>query len=1154
MNYQTAGSFATPDFEDFKFTSYDHYNAQTQTDMSLEIEETSQGGMDLMFEFDEALYSVQAARQFARMFESAVAQIVNEPTMSIDRFRLLPAEDEEFIVDALQPSLPTGKTVADMRTNMFDDLFNDAVKRFPQKTAVSDDTRSITYAELDEITSAVARHLLQNGVQEQERVGICCEPGVEMMIAVYGTLRARCVFVPIDPDFPAERMATIVDDTDINTVLIHGLRPTIHQKLITAGIFDVRAVEDLTLSTPPNPSEPLSGKIQPGDIFCSLFTSGSTGRPKGINIGHEQLRFQGEEYHSLLETSKDDKMLLSSSLVFDMGLHPIFGTILHGSSMVIASREERYSAEKMVDFVVKHNVSNCIFTPTQFKLMLRAENKHLLHSWTSLRSLTLGGEPVPSWVLSDFIDLGLPEASLFNGYAPTETTIINSLRKCDSSDAAEAFLPLGLPLAPARFHILDENMEQTPIGVPGELYIGGPIVNNGYIKNAELTKAAFLPSPGPATGEGLLYRTGDSFCIDHNGNIKALGRIAGNRQVKIRGMRVELDEIESVLYSALSVATEHTGVAVGLNAVVYYPRDGYNGWLAAFVEGTATNSDKETASALSKFLQTRLKAILPVHMRPNDIVFVERLPRTMTGKLDYKTILSWPIHVPQTEAAEDQTTSLSSQTENSIAEIWKQVLEVERTFTRESEFFSAGGSSLHLVRVRAEIQRRHGCDVALADMFAYPDIKGMASLIDEQSLSNSSTEPVRTDSPLQDMDEGQKSGLIDWEKEIALPEEWDWSQQRSDRSTASAIAMTGAAGMIGSHLLAHLLRTTDAEVHCLAGGRTAEDARQRILESLQFYKLDDGLEEACATRIVAYAGSLSDTSLGLSHDEIQKLDEIVSDIYHLDSDVSLLKRYDALRPTNVGSLRFLIQLAGGWRGNIKKVHYLSTWAVAHIQAWKDTTRKPDVIQKSTTEMSHMRPGRAQNLGYLKVRWVCEQLLCAASQRGIPASIIRASMCSPAVQSGQPLPRTDINRRILAGSFETGLVPDFASKTGGGMSWIDANFLVQSMVHLGKGPDQKMAAIHHVTGKEHLSYAQVCGLLGNDLRLVAPEQWFAALRKAENPEMAMQAEVLEEWWRAGWVPFGIDNEQTLERLEKEAGLKPPVVDGSFLWRVVGDQEF
>lgn len=824
--------------------------------------------------------------------------------------------------------------------------------------------------------------------------------------------------------------------------------------------------------------------------------------------------------------------------------------------------------------------------------MLRAPNQPLLAQWEVLRSLTLGGEPVPSWVLTSFLSLNLPYANMFNGYAPTETTIINSLRRCTAQDAANDFLPLSPPLAPAHFYILDGQGRRTAVGVPGELFIGGPTVNRGYINRPELTRSSFVSDHLLAADENqngsepghvvpLLYRTGDMFCLEPSGNLRALGRIAGNRQVKIRGMRVELDEVESVLYAALSQLGEVSGFTSGLTGVVYYPKDDLHGWLVAYVE--CVEGEDEMHGEVANFLKARLKASLAVHMVPNDIKFVADLPKTTTGKLDYKTLLSWDVSMEDDQPSAGGRAELQTDEERSLARIWNEVLGSDRAMWRDTDFFSAGGSSILLLRVRASIYAMHGVDVSLADMFAYPDLQGMASLLKPRKEQPSPDSWAMVDSTLgrhdldahvpisqldddsQDLAEQQKpqahARRIDWEKEIALPADCDWTGLRGSKeenTSRSAVALTGATSMIGAHLLAHLLHESDVEIHCLAvSGSGKEESRAHILSALATWKLDMDLTSQHFSRIVPYSGDLAHPTLGLQESEIRALDVELSEIWHLESDVSLLKGYDSLRQTNIGSLRFLIDLAGGTSGNVKALHYLSTWAVPHLQVWNATTRSPDVISTKPVPMSHMRPGKTQNLGYLKIRWVAEQLLAAAAERGIPSSIFRSCMCAPAQPLGCPLPRTDINRRILAGSLHTGLVPDFGSRAGGGMSWIDASFLVRAMCVLAgeaRGMEKSEPAIHHLTGTQHWTYAELADLLGPQVRLASPEEWFAAMRADGNPEMLLQADVLEEWWEAGWRPFAIDGSETLRKAQEALQLGPPNVDGAFLRQVVGDQPF
>ncbi|ROT39562.1 hypothetical protein SODALDRAFT_377509 [Sodiomyces alkalinus F11] len=1176
VNYQSQGAFPKPDFGDFRFVDYDHYNARTQTDIALEVEELSDGSMEFHFEFDAAMYGTEVAETFARMYKFQLEQVIQGSDKRLDQWELASPDDLQIISRLLQPALPEGKSIQGMRENLFADLFDRWVATNPDKTALVDAKATVSYRELDRLTRSLAESLLSSGISAQECVGVCCEPSVEMMVAVYGILRARCIVVPVDPDFPVDRIISIAEDTGLSRVLVNEHSKAVKQKLITAGIIDIREVRNLTKPHAPRtdktvvPLEP----TRPGDIFCALFTSGSTGRPKGVYIGHEQLRYQGEQYHDTLGTRTSDRMLLSSALVFDMSLHAIFGTILHGATLVIATREERYSAEKMNELVVRQKITNCIFTPTQLKLMLRASNQTLLATWKVLRSLTLGGEPVPSWVLTSFLSLNLPHAHLFNGYAPTETTIINSLRRCTAQDAAGDFLPLSPPHAPARFYILDGQGRTTAVGVPGELFIGGPIVNNGYIKRPELTDKSFVPNHldenqnGESGNASLLYRTGDMFCLEPSGNLRALGRIAGNRQVKIRGMRVELDEVESVLYAALAQLGEVSGFKSGLTGVVYYPKDDVHGWLVAYVE--CDQGEGEMHAEVANFLKARLKASLAVHMVPNDIKFVADLPKTTTGKLDYKTLLSWDVSMAADHRPAAGRAELQGDEERSLARIWNEVLGSDRDLWRDTDFFSAGGSSILLLRVRTSIFAMHGVDVSLADMFAYPDIQGMAALFKpqkEQATPNSWSMVGDSDSDgsghvsvsqfdSQELAEQPRpqAPAIDWEKEIALPAHCNWTPASKEARgiSRSAVALTGATSMIGAHLLAHLLReSTDMKIHCLAvSGSGKEESRSQILSALATWKLDTGLTAQQLGRIVPYNGDLAHPTLGLQQSEVRALDVEVSEIWHLESDVSLLKGYDSLRQTNIGSLRFLIEFAGGEIGNVKELHYLSTWAVPHLQVWNATTRSPDFVSTEPVPMSHMRPGQAQNLGYLKIRWAAEQLLATAAERGVPASIFRSCMCAPAQSLGCPLPRTDVNRRILAGSLHTGLVPDFGSSTGGGMSWIDASFLVRSMRVLAGEARGKMPqpAIHHLTGTQHWTYAELAGLLGRHVRLASPEEWFAAMRADGNPEMLLQADVLEEWWQAGWRPFAIDGSETLRTTKHALQISPPNVDGAFLKQV------
>lgn len=396
-----------------------------------------------------------------------------------------------------------------------------------------------------------------------------------------------------------------------------------------------------------------------------------------------------------------------------------------------------------------------------------------------------------------------------------------------------------------------------------------------------------------------------------------------------------------------------------------------------------------------------------------------------------------------------------------------------------------------------------------------------------------------------------------------MPAESDWYCNTETTRGMSKIAMTGVCTIVGAHFLHLMLTTTSTTIDCIGVDADSEDkARIQVISALEYWNLAKDIPSDAYERIRVYHGKLSHPTLGLNALQVLYLDKTTDSIYHFDSEVSLLKNYEAIRAGNVGALHFLISLAHGNIGNTKSLHYLSTWGVSHLQAWHKTQLSTPSWRFGEEEMTNMVPGADGTLGYLKCRWACESLLYQAAQRGLPVNIFRSSMCAGSPKSGVALNRTDINRRILEGSFQTGLVPDFGSDRGGGMSWITADFLVGSIKHLSQrhSHHRQKARIYNIVAGTHILYNELPKVLGasyegKELRCVPPDEWFAALRASGNMEMIMQAEVLEKWCQAGGVPFSIDASETLRILREEYGLVPPKMDRESLLKLaVGQQGF
>ena len=749
-------------------------------------------------------------------------------------------------------------------------------------------------------------------------------------------------------------------------------------------------------------------------------------------------------------------------------------------------------------------------------------------------------------------------------------------------DSERPRVPLAPPLFPAKFYILDEHCNPAPIGVPGELYIGGPTISKGYLNRADLTEAAFLKASsllGLTHEQGTLYRTRDSFRLTYDGTLEVLGRVVGDRQVKIRGIRIELEEIENVIYQILRDPKILEVSQVSLVAVIYYDINGIDGILAAYLmieDGIPHQDDQH--SLLKAWLRSAVSTLLPIHMRPSAFVVLHNLPKTSSGKIDYQTMLTWPL--PEPEAANGNTTDLETslnKLQTEIAGVWKLVLGLDGNLSQDDDFFTIGGHSLLLMQVQHEIKEHFGVSISLGDMFSNPTIQGFERLVashryprhglecnglQADEVNNSNTAHMDNRRDLDGVDDS-----IDWDVETSLPDLIKPLEGMHKVGSMANIAITGACTMTGSHFLEHILSTTSAMIHCIATeGDDTKHARINVLRKLDHWQLLQRIPAQDLDRLIIYSGSLSHPTLGLTATQVAHLDKEVDAIFQLDSEVSLLKRYESLRASNVDSLKFLISLAHSKVNNIKAIYHLSTWAVPHLQSWTKTKLSSNDLLTHEVEMTNIKPGSDGTLGYLKARWVCEVLLYRAARCGIPVTIFRASMCGGSSVIGVPLDRTDINRRILETSLQTGLVPNFSSAAGGGMSWISVDFLVRSIVFLSQQRQQQRrqllgegAEIYHIVADEHIPYTSLPDVLntgydGSLLRSASPEQWFEALRATSNKEMAMQAEVLEQWVEAGWVPFPLRAEKT-KALLKKASIEPASVDRKFLMRlVVGDQGF
>lgn len=641
---------------------------KSRTDISFWLSRT-QEGLKIVVEYSDDLFEEQTILQMLSHYQQLLAGIVSNQDSVVSEIPILTSSEQQKIVkewNSTDTTYDSAKTIHAM--------FEAQVLNSPDSAALVFDGNQTTYEDLNKYANRLARHLLNAGVRPKTPVGICMERSTDMMVGLLAILKADCAFVPLDPDFPSERLAYMIDDAGIEFLVTQS------SVLDTLPNNNARAlcIDDEQIGVAECCSENLVQTGSGDDLAYVIYTSGSTGKPKGVMVPH---RGVSNFLNSMKEEpglDHSDRLLAVTTLSFDIAVLELFLPLVVGATVVIANREVAMDGRQLLDVLQKERISVMQATPATWQLLID-------NGWDATLPIKVlcGGEAMIQELASELLHRS---DSVWNLYGPTETTIWSTCARVTPDDGP---VLIGRPIANTQVYVLDRHKNPVPPGVCGEIYIGGDGVTSGYMNNPQRTADVFLP--GDIVGDDQsIYRTGDLGRWRMDGMLEHLGR--ADNQVKVRGYRIELGEIESGL-------SEHPSVdRVAVNVWQAAPSDHR---LVAYLV-VAPGSDLDPIA-----LRKHLSARLPGYMLPQHYVELDSLPLTPNGKTDRKR-LPTPTGVGDCQNQNPPETEI----ENLVAAVWSDLLGIKQP-GRHDNFFELGGHSLLAVKVVLELEEKTGARIEL---------------------------------------------------------------------------------------------------------------------------------------------------------------------------------------------------------------------------------------------------------------------------------------------------------------------------------------------------------------------------------------------------------------------------------------------------------
>jgi amino acid adenylation domain-containing protein/thioester reductase-like protein len=1037
-------------------------------DLTLDIDDRPEG-MVGRFEYDSDLFVAATIERMVAHFQCLLAGIAANPEQPIAALPLMSSAEEVSM-------LRRGRSQTIVSRDLcLHELFESQAERMPSATAVIFESTRLTYGELDRRANQLANHLVKLGVGPDVLVAIYMDRSLDVVVAILGILKAGGAYVPLEPDTPAARLSHTLNDCKAAVILTQA---RLKEKLPRSSAKLLCVDSDRAAFAGEPDTAPRTG-VGPDNLAYVMYSGGPSGKLRGAMIPHHNVVRLFRSTKDEFKFDDRDVWTMFHSPAFDFSVWEMWGALAHGGKLVVVSKSTARSPEELYKLLCMHGVTVVSLVPPAFLHLIRVEDD--LDSVNSgslrLRSVFLGGEAIDIRALKPWFDRhGDEKPRVWNLYGLTSATIFVTFRALTLNDVNDARgSRLGRPVPDMELNILDSELRPVPVGVPGEVYLGGPGLARGYLNRPDLEAERFIRSPWSDDSSARLYRTRDRARYLADGDIEYMGRL--DEQMKIRGFRVEPTEIEAALL-------EHPDVR---EAVVTVREDtpGDQRLVAYYVK---RRDRVPTTNEFRSFLRERL----PDYLVPTIYIVLPTIPSIGGGRTNRRSL---PVPDKNRPSLMPVFRLPSSAVEVLLLGIWTRVLQVNQ-IGRNDDFFSLGGHSLLAAQMIARVRETFRIDVRhssflLREFLETPTIAGLAEAVE---MVRDATPSVRA----------KRGASIDYDAEARLDFSIRFDAPPVDRppDDPTAVFLTGATGFMGAFLLHELLKQTRADIYCLVRAPDVETARKRIETNLrQSFVWDD----SASSRIIPVLGDLSQLLLGLSPEKFAELAERIDVIYHNGSFVNFIYPYTALKAANVGGTQEVIRLAT--QSRLKPVHYVSTLAVLVSYGF--------LGMRSVSEDVGLANANRLYMGYPESKYVAEKLLKQASQQGLPVSIYRPHDVTGHSQTGAWRAEGFLCS-FLRSLFDLGAAPDFNLP----LDFAPVDYVTKAIVHIAMN-EPAVGSVFHLNNPRYNKLSHMIDkmqALGYSIQRLPYHTWVQKLvdYTARNPTAAVAPFVplfVERWSEA-----------------------------------------